>query len=181
MNIEWNAIYTSNLKNLISEEKHNTLIADAEMENSYIIRHGLNSTVKNNITRMAREVAYTKSKYSSFSNVEKALLAANIAYNDYRMCYILKAGNFSVKGLTNYLKVLTYLKRKMATIGLTDDDTPYQRYAESFTRTLANHFRTYTGSADITLIINKISDILTYRSDLLEAKDKKGTRKNGSK
>ena len=169
MNIDYYKIVTNDFKELISDEEYNELKKMGLKERNYYLLTCRQLKLKQYIVTKANEIIKSH-RYENMNNVQKAIIAANIAYDDNKFCDALKAGNFSANLLRNYLKILNYLRIKTITHKLTKEDEVYQEKANIITRKLYSQLVKYNGVTDINIIINKISEIFSYYPELLETK-----------
>ena len=175
MNINFERIITSNLTDLITAEKLAEIKNEARNERKYLKRHGITDYVKEHLTNKAEEIAYIKIANKEKTPVEKALLAANIVFEDEYFAQILAKGNFTYKKLSNYLKLLHYFKYKKDST-MTEKELLCQKAVKLLTLTLTRHFSKYIGNVNANVIINKINELISFKSNLLINEENSKTR-----
>ena len=175
MNINFEHIITSNLIDLITEERLAEIKAEAKIERNYLKRHGITDYIKEHLSNKAEEIAYIKKANKDKTAVEKALLAANIVYEDESFAEILAKGNFTAQKLSNYLKLLHYFKYKKDNT-MNEKELLYQKSLKLFTLALTRHFSKYIGNVTANTIINKINELLSFKPNLLINEENKKTR-----
>ena len=176
MYIDYTKIITDNFKNHTNEETLESIKSEALHERNYIKRNGFTSYVKEHFFGKADEIAYVSSRHHGKNEYEKALLAANIVFDDEKFAEILLKGNFSKDMLETYIKLLNYLKKAIANNRFEKKDEKFQETAEKYTRLLSKHFSLYIGKNSPNIIINKINEILSYKPELLEEKNNTHTK-----
>ena len=167
MYIDYSKIVTKDLKLLISDEKLQTIKNEAEMERKFIWRNGLTEYVKNHFFNKADEVAYVSYRHKDKNSTEKAMLAANIVFEDEKFCEILLKGNYDLHTLETYITLLNYLKSKIANGEEEKIDEKYLKTAENLAKKLSKHFQMYVGKNNPNMIINKINEIISFKPELL--------------
>ncbi len=166
MNINYNRIITTNLTDLITEERLAEIKAEAINERNYLKRHGITDYIKQHLSTKAEEIAYLRTTNADKTEAEKALLAANIVFDDEYFAKILAKGNFTYSKLNNYLIILNYFKNKKDN-NLTEKEVLYQKSIKLFTLSLTKHISKYIGNVNSNVIINKISELISFKPDLL--------------
>ena len=176
MNIDYSKIITDNFKLLVDNERLNTIKKEALNERAKIktISEARNS--KSVFYSKASEIAYVSYRHQTKSNAEKGLLAANIAFDDQEFSTILLNGGFNKNNLETFIKLLGYLKSKIANETIDSVDEKYKKTAEKYARMLQKHFTMYVGKCDLNIIINKINEILSYKSELIEEEEQTKTK-----
>ena len=166
MNINYNRIVTTNLTDLITAERLAEIKTEAKAERSFIKRHGVTAYVKEHLSNKAEEIAYIRKGNHEKTAVEKALLAANIVFDDESFAEILTKGNFTYNSLNTYLKLLTYFKNKKDN-SLNEKEVLYQKSIKLFTLSLSKHISKYIGATNPNTIINKINEVISFKPELL--------------
>ena len=174
MNINFNRIITTDLTSIITEDRLKEIKAEAILERNYIKRFGLTPEVKEFFSNKAEEIAFINKKNEDKTKAEKALLAANIVFDDEKLAEILNKGNFTVGRLRSYLKLLTYLKSKEN--NYSKADKLYLDSVKLFTSLLSRHVAIYVGRINPNVLINKINEILSFNSELLITETNKKAR-----
>ena len=93
-----------------------------------------------------------------------------------RFASILNSGKFDYESLKTFMKILNYLKLKIANGDLTEKDQKYVRIVDSFAMKLVNYFKKYNGVSDQSIIINKINEVISYEPELISIISSKHTR-----
>ena len=75
------------------------------------------------------------------------------------------------------MKIVRYVKTRLANGDFDEKDQKYVRIADSFALKLANHFKKYIGISDQNLIINKINEVISYEPELITSKKSDHSRK----
>ncbi len=176
MYIDYNKIITDDFKNHTNEATLTEIKREALRERNYIKRNGLTAYVKEHFFSKADEIAYVSARHYKKSDSEKALLAANIAYDDEKFVEILSKGNFNIDMLETYIRLLNYLKKAIRNNSLEKRDEKLQETVEKYTRLLLKHFNLYVGKNNPNILINKINEVLSYRPELLEEKTNTHTK-----
>ncbi len=167
MNIDYTKIITNDLNLLISPERLELIKAEALKERNYIKARYSHEYVKERLFTRAYEVAYTTARYQEKSDTEKALLTANIVFNDdERFAEILRNGNFNLEMLSTYIKLLNYIQKAKAESKKVDEK--YTKTAEIFTKRLVARFQRIVGQNEPSIIINKINEIISFKPELLD-------------
>ena len=172
MNIDYQRIYIENLNNLINKKRYDEIVLLAKCEHERLMQYGLTTSITQLLSTRARLIANSE-KYSNLNTIEKTLLETNIVYSDKKIADILKAGNFSFDSIISFMQILAYLKYKTNKNTLTEKDSKYQAYVNKYAENLTKYFTLYSGNADINIIINKISEVLSFNRSLLSGKVKK--------
>ena len=170
-----NRIITTDLKQYISIERLNELREIAKKEKTYLNnRYGITS-LKDILDRKAIEITYKYSRYQDLNNIEKAIIANNIVFDSEKFANILNNGNFDKKSLQAFLKLVNYFINNSGN-NLTETDKRYLEITDKFKKKLINHFKKQVGVTDISIIINKLNEVLSFEPELLEDKVNKHTR-----
>ncbi len=172
MNIDYQRIYIENLNNLINKKRYDEIVLLAKCEHERLMQYGLTTSITQLLSARARLIANSE-KYSNLNTIEKTLLETNIVYSDKKIADILKAGNFNFDSIISFMQILAYLKYKTNKNTLTEKDSRYQAYVNKYAENLTKYFTLYSGNADINIIINKISEVLSFNRSLLSGKVKK--------
>ncbi len=173
MYIDYSKIITDNFRLFISDEKLGFLKAEAKKESMMIKGRYSNVVLKEILSQKADEIVYIYSRNQSKNSIEKALLANNIVFDDENFASILSKGNFDAESLEVFIRLLSYLKTKIAKDDITENDKKYFDKADQYAKKLVNHFTKYIGKTNPNIIINKINELRSYNPELL---DKKGTK-----
>ena len=176
MYIDYSKIITKDLKTLITEQQLQMIKTEATKERNYIKRNGITEYIKNNFFKKAEEVAYVSYRHNQKNDTEKAMLAANIVFEDEKFAEILQKGNFDLHTLETYINLLNYLKSKIANGDEEKIDEKYLRTAEIFAKKLSKHFQIFIGRNNPNIIINKINEIISFKPELLQDKENKHTK-----
>lgn len=176
MHIDYSKIITENFKYHTNEETLTEIKLEAQNERKYIKRNGITPYVKEHFFDKANEIAYVSSRHHRKNEYEKALLAANIVFDDEKFAEILSKGNFGEDMLETYIKLLNYLKKAIINDRFEKKDERFQETAEKYTKLLSKHFTFYVGKNNPTIIINKINELLSYRPELLIEKNNHYTK-----
>lgn len=168
MIIDYSKIVTDNFKLLVSDERKNEIKNEALVEKGNIMKNNAARQSKPVFYKKAIEAAYVAYRHKEKKSAEKALLAANIAFDEDKFAEILLKGGFNKNNLETFMKLLGFLKSKIANDTIESIDEKYIKTAEKYASLIKRHFVYYVGTCDINLIINKINDILSYNSELLE-------------
>ena len=172
MNIDYHKIITTDFNDLVKLDDYNEIKEEFSKERKYLLRNYMvTSDITQYLANFANERAYILTRNQDKSNAEKALIAANINYEDEMFCDALLKNNLDYEFLNNYIKTLNYLKVKTLTRKLTDNDKLYEKKIQTISKKIVNIMTSYFGQADINIIINKINEMLSYRSDLLIKKN----------
>ena len=176
MYIDYSKIITENLQLFITNEQLENIKKIAEKEKCYIKGKCSKTTLFSMLPAKANEIVYTSSRHQQKNGVEKALIACNIVFDDEKIANILLNGNFDKEALVTFIKLVNYLKHKIDTDALEEKDKRYLIVADKYAKKLVSHFNKYIGGCEITIIINKINELLSFRPELLETKEAKHTR-----
>ncbi len=176
MYIDYSKIVTDDFKKRIDESTLADIKNEALKERAYIKRNGITVFVKEHFFDKADEIAYVSARNFKKSDEEKALLSANIVFDDEYFVEILNKGNFSKDMLETYIKLLKYLKKVIVNNNFEKKDEKFQETAEKYTRLLSKHFAIYMGKTRPNIIINKINELLSYKPELLEEKNNAHTK-----
>lgn len=170
MNIDYTKIITNDLKTLITEDRLMVIKDEATKESKFIRRNGLTDFVKEHLFQKADEIAYTRTQHKNKTDVEKAILAANIALDDDNTVEALLKGNFDKETLKLYIALVDYVKRKK--MNNSEIDSKYTDAVKVFTKKLVKHFSNiFVGNPTPNIIINKINELLSFKPELLEVKN----------
>lgn len=176
MNIDFNKIITTDLKTQITEERLAEIKLEALNERKFIKRHGITAYVKEHLSNKAEEIAYLRVNNQDKTNVEKALLAANIVFDDEKFAEMLLNGDFTYDLLVSYLKLLNYLKVRKINGTTNENDEKYQLLVKKFTIKLSKQISKYIGATNPNIIINKINEVVSFKPILLIEETNKYTR-----
>lgn len=174
MTLDYSKIVLKDLKNQINEEKYQELKKAAEPKrHEFLIKHSSNGIIDYPyIAKRAHEVTYIGSKYKDKNKYEQAIILSHIFFsNNKKFAEILLAGDFDKDTLDNLLNLLEYITNKKATCGLDEMDKQYEKSCHTLILQINKHLKKYIGNIDKgEIIINKISEIITYQPELLEKK-----------
>ena len=176
MYIDYNKIITKDFNLLITEERLNQLKQIAKKERAY-----LNSIVHHDSSRYilsskAKEIAYINARHQAKNDIEKALIASNIVFDDAKFAKMLNDGHFDRNSLETFIKLLNYLKVRVINNNIADSERKYLIIADNFAKKLVNHFSKYIGHCEIDIIINKVNELLSFNSELIQSKKDKHTK-----
>ncbi len=170
-----NRIVTVDLKQYISNNKLNELVKIANDERTYLNNRYRAEYLKDCLDRRAIEIIFKGTKYQDRSNIEKIIIANNIVFSNQKFADILNTGNFDINSLRAFLKLVNYFNN-VSSDDLSDDDERYLEILNKFERKLINHFKRQIGVTDLTIIINKLNELLSFEPELLEQNNNKHTR-----
>lgn len=177
MNIDYSKIVPQNLTLFINERDLESLKIIGRKERNKIKNSHNSALLKELFAKRADEIVYLKHEYQGYSSVEKAIILANIVFdNDQKIAYILSTGNFEKETLETYLQLLSYLKIKSANQGLDENDKKYNKTVNDYAKKLVNHIAKYVGPVTPEIIINKINEIISFNPKLLDTKESQQTR-----
>lgn len=172
MKINYSLVVTKDFKSKISEEKYQELKKLAEpCRNTLLAKHTCDNIPDYSlISKRAYEVTYPQSKFKDRNRYEQAIISSYMFYsNNERFAEILKNGGFDRDSLENLLNSLEYIINKKATYGLNDMDKEYEKKCNKLILQIDRQITKYLGKIEHgELIINKISEILSYQPELLE-------------
>ena len=167
MYIDYSKIVTKDLKLLITDERLQAIKAEALNERKFIKRNGLTQYVKEHFSTKADEIAYVSYRHKDKNDTEKAMLAANIVFEDEKFASILLKGSYDLHTLETYISLLNYLKSKIANGDEDKIDEKYLKTADLFANKMVKHFQTYIGRINPNMLINKANEIVSFRPELL--------------
>ena len=176
MKIDYTRIVTTDLKPLISAERLEEIKNEAKNERNYIRRNGYTEYVRDHLFERAEEIAYVNYRHAGKSKSEKAILAANIVFDDEKFAEMLLNGNFNLQMLKDYINLLNYLKNKIVRGKEAEVDEKYFKTAESFAKRLSIHFQKMIGKNKPSIIINKINELISFRPELLDKQENTHTK-----
>lgn len=176
MYIDYSKIITEDFKLYLSEEQVEELKKIAKKEKTYLTNRYNANTLRSMLDQKACEIVYINIRHQLRNNLEKAIIANNIVFDNERFASILNSGKFDYESLKTFMKILNYLKSKIANGDLTEKDQKYVRIADSFAMKLVNHFKKYNGVSDQSIIINKINEVISYEPELISIISSKHTR-----
>ena len=178
-NIEYDKIVTEDLKPLIDKITLTTLKEIAKLE-----KYNLESTTINYTQNIYRQVEskpfinakaynriYYSSKYQNISIEQKAIISANIIFNDNKFISYLCDSPFSSESIKEYLKIIKSCKKILSTRQPTEKEEKYITAVEKFTDKLSIYFAQCVGKVNSTIIINKLNEINSFNPELLEYKN----------
>ena len=171
-----NTIVTVDLKQYISNDKLSELVKIANDERTYLNNRYRVEYLKDCLDRRAIEIIFKGTKYQDRSNIEKIIIANNIVFSNQKYADILNTGNFDIKSLKAFLKLVNYFINNVSDDDLSDDDKRYLEIVKKFERKLINHFKKQVGVTDSAIIINKLNELLSFEPELLEENKNKHTR-----
>ena len=154
----------------------NELKEIAKNERTYLNNRYHIEYLKNCLDRKAIEVAFKTAKYQNYNDNEKMIIASNIVFDNQKFASILNNGNFDIKSLQAFLKLVNYFVNNCNGNNLSEDDKKYLEIANKFERKLINYFKRQVGVTYFTIIINKLNELLTFEPELLTKKVNKHTR-----
>ena len=176
MKINYEKIVTRDLTSLISEEQLANLKNEAKKERNRIkYYNGYNKDIT--IQNRAEERVYLAGEYQKKNSIEKAILLANIVFDDdNKFAEMLLHGNYDRRILESYIKLLEYLKSKRAYYTLEEHDLHYENKCNVLASRIAKHISMYIGPVNPEIIINKINEILSFCPELLETHEERNTK-----
>lgn len=176
MYIDYSKIITDDFKLFITDEQLEGLKKIAKKEKECIKYKLHNDTLKYLLSSKAKEIVYVSSRYQFTNDVDKALIASNIVFDDEKTAKILANGNFDKDSLETFIKLLNILKKKIVSNKIVESDKKYVKIADNYAKKLVSHFSKYIGVCEVDIIINKINEIISFKPELLEVKQNKHVR-----
>lgn len=169
-------IIAVNLTKYISNKRLNELRNIAQAERTYLNnRYGI-ACLKECLERKATEIAYHYARYQDKNNIEKAIIASNIVFDSKKFATILNNGNFDIKSLQAFLKLIDYFINNDYDNDLSGTDERYLEIVNKFEKRLINHFKKQVGVSNPSIIINKLNEVLSFEPELLEQNNNKHSR-----
>ena len=171
--IDYNKVIPGSLNTFLTRDELCKIkeLADKEREVMASKLYRADSFTKFFAPKRAEEIAYS-SKYSDFSSIEKAILAANIALPDEKVENALADNElFGFEYLKHFLKIIDYFRYVKPHDGeVPTEEVAAKKFMTNYNRALVNRFTMYFGSINPSLIINKINEIVSFNPQLLDSK-----------
>ena len=177
MYIDYNRIITNTTLQRMDEDRYNELREIAEAERTVALNKYHAYNVTDYLAQRAHAVAYTNASSRELNQEEKAILEANITFDDDKFISILNKGNFEVISLETFVKLLSFMTYKFKNnMKFSDDDNRYLNTIDIYAKKIVNHFTKNIGDVDQNIIINKLVEVVTYQKELLINNEKKRIR-----
>ena len=177
MFIDYSKIITDDLRAYLNESKLKELKTVAKNEKRYLTNKYNPDILRKILARKAEETVYINSRHQMRNNIEKAVIASEIVFDDSKkFAEVLLNGGFDTDTLRTYVKLLDYLKARIASGDLEDTDEKYITIADNFAKKIVKHFINYNGVSSQNIIINKINAVLSFEPELLEINNKSNAR-----
>lgn len=177
MYIDYSRIVVEDFTKYIDAEKLAELKEIARKEKTYLTNRYNPNTLRGIVDRKAWEIVTINARHQLRNDLEKSIIANNIVFDNQKFASILNSGSFDLESLETFVKIVRYIKTRLANGDFDDKDQKYVRIADSFALKLANHFKKYIGISDQNLIINKINEVISYEPELIVSKKSDHSRK----
>lgn len=165
--INYTNVIPENLNLYISEDRLNELKEIAQIERDILNRKLGNgdSFSRYFFAKTAEEIAYG-SKYKHLSDIEREVLASNIALSDEKFNAIIEDNElFNMVYFKKYYKLINYFAHTdIRYRALYDGESSAKKFVENYTKLLVNRFTKYMGAISPEVIINKINEIISFNS-----------------
>lgn len=177
MFIDYSKITTEDLRLYIDATKLAELKEVAKSERTYLDNRYNKDILRTILAKKAEETVYINARHQTRNNIEKAIIASEIVFDSNKFAETLKNGDFDIDTLQTYIKLLNYLKAKVANDDEIDaNDEKYLVIADNFAKKLVRHFIKYNGVSSQNIIINKINEVLSFEPELLIENNKRNHR-----
>jgi len=177
MFIDYSKIITEDLRLYVNATQLAELKDVASKERTYLNNRYHKDTLRTILARKAEETVYVNARHQTRNNIEKAIIASEIVFDSQKFAEILLNCEFDINTLQTYIKLLNYLKAKVANDDIDQNDEKYLVIADNFAKRLVKHFIKFNGVSSQNIIINKINEILSFEPELLDTEGKKNSRK----
>ena len=148
----------------LENEDVNFINSESFYQGNILRKYSSSEYLKKFMVKRAKEIAFLAHKYSSKSNVEKELIAANIVFNDdeaFIRALLSKGINFN--RLFYFSRLISNVKKNAILNGENTEDI---EKAKLQINNLCKCIHYYFGIKDYDLIIAKLNDILVFKSEL---------------
>lgn len=171
MKIDYNKIFPEDLNQYFTKEELKQAKEYALTKRKWLMSaYSYMAADRKWLSNKAEELMFVNHENRNRSNVEKALIAANIVFDDKKFAEILSAGKFDTDSLKVYISLLNYIKAKKLQGKLDEKDINLNKKINEFTQKLIKHFNMYVGTIIPDILINKISEIISFKPELLDKK-----------
>lgn len=177
MFIDYSKIVTEDLRLYVNATQLAELKDVASKERTYLNNRYHKDTLRTILARKAEETVYVNARHQTRNNIEKAIIASEIVFDSQKFAETLLNCEFDINTLQTYIKLLNYLKAKVANDDIDQNDEKYLVIADNFAKRLVKHFIKFNGVSSQNIIINKINEILSFEPELLDTEGKKNSRK----
>jgi hypothetical protein len=171
MYIDYTRIITEDFKSFITDSELAELKEVARKEKAILTARYNPDTLRRILERRANEIVTINAKYQAYNDYEKAIVANNIVLDNKKFASVLNSGNFDAESLDSFIKMLRYIKNRLANGDYSEKDQKYMKIADNFAKKLVAHFAKYLGINNQNLLINKINEILSYEPELINKKN----------
>lgn len=173
--IDFSKVIVEHLNSVMKKDEVDSISRLAKIErDALLMKHGYDLSFSlAYVKQRAAEIAYNSSRYDSLNEIQKAVLASNIALDKSKVIYALNRLDspfFGLCYLENYINNLRYFKYNKKSIrDMSETEKTVYTFLTKYTKVLVNSFSQYFGDVEPHLLINMINEIMSFNPELLDS------------